>query len=667
MALKDDEKDDKDDSSPDSGPAATTPLPPPVEPPPTRTPGAGTRPSPAWVAGVWLASLVVVFIGERVLASTPPARWTATSIGLAGLLGMVGLRWRRVTRTKADARSTERSFALLATAGLLAVLLYFVTQEPLAGVFGISSMTPDARKRFETLAMNLWVSVILLSAVPQLFGQLALEPMRLAERVEWRRVKGAIASGLVVAMACVSATLATYAAGELGVRADFSYFRTARPSDSTVKTTQAMTQPLKVITFFPPVNEVRAEVHGYLRDLARRSKTVEIEEADRLASPKLARDLAVTTDGTIVLERGTEHQAITVPLGIVEARAKLKTLDSDFQKALVKVLKNRRVVYLTIGHGELNDTKLDEQSPGRSAAGFKELLERFNYGARDLGVAQGLATAVPDDASVVAVLGPTEPLAEQEILTLERYAARGGHVLFALEPEGRSNGERLAGMFGLKWNKDLLCDDRTFAVRRFNDSDHTIILTHRFSSHASVATLSRLGSRAVFFLGSGSLESAGGGSSFDFIARSLPSTFADKNGNFNLDSGEERTSYNLAAAIAKPVTQPGPAKEGKPEAQETRAVVIADGDALSDAALMNGSMANGNPQFLADILKWLGGEESSIGALADTGEDVKIEHTKQKDTLLFYGTIFGAPILVLALGLIYTRRVKNRMARRAAA
>jgi hypothetical protein len=143
----------------------------------------------------------------------------------------------------------------------------------------------------------------------------------------------------------------------------------------------------------------------------------------------------------------------------------------------------------------------------------------------------------------------------------------------------------------------------------------------------------------------------------------LPTTFADKNGNFKFDVGEERTTYNLAAAVSRPATQK---TDKKGDAAETRAVVIADADAVSDAALMNGSLANGNPQFIADILKWLGGEESSIGALADTGEDVKIAHTKQKDTLLFYGTIFGAPALILAAGLLYTRRVRSRLSRRAA-
>ena len=47
-----------------------------------------------------------------------------------------------------------------------------------------------------------------------------------------------------------------------------------------------------------------------------------------------------------------------------------------------------------------------------------------------------------------------------------------------------------------------------------------------------------------------------------------------------------------------------------------------------------------------DAIRWLGGEESFTGAISTT-EDVKIEHTKQKDLVLFYGTIFVVPSLVL--------------------
>ena len=66
-----------------------------------------------------------------------------------------------------------------------------------------------------------------------------------------------------------------------------------------------------------------------------------------------------------------------------------------------------------------------------------------------------------------------------------------------------------------------------------------------------------------------------------------------------------------------------------------------------------------NAILLIDAARWLGGEESFTGAIS-TAEDVKIEHTKQKDLVLFYSTIFGIPSLVLGLGLLVSRRGRTR-------
>jgi hypothetical protein len=41
---------------------------------------------------------------------------------------------------------------------------------------------------------------------------------------------------------------------------------------------------------------------------------------------------------------------------------------------------------------------------------------------------------------------------------------------------------------------------------------------------------------------------------------------------------------------------------------------------------------------------------------------VKIEHTKQKDLVLFYGTIFVVPAVVLGLGLLLSRRTRGKSA-----
>jgi len=90
---------------------------------------------------------------------------------------------------------------------------------------------------------------------------------------------------------------------------------------------------------------------------------------------------------------------------------------------------------------------------------------------------------------------------------------------------------------------------------------------------------------------------------------------------------------------------------------EMRAYVITDSDALTDFYLGN----NPNVLLVLDAIRWLGGEESYAGAISNT-EDVTIEHTKQKDLVWFYGTIFVVPFLVLGLGLVYGRRVRGKSA-----
>jgi hypothetical protein len=40
-------------------------------------------------------------------------------------------------------------------------------------------------------------------------------------------------------------------------------------------------------------------------------------------------------------------------------------------------------------------------------------------------------------------------------------------------------------------------------------------------------------------------------------------------------------------------------------------------------------------------------------------EDVRIEHSKQKDLAWFYSTIVGVPALVLGLGLVVARRARR--------
>jgi hypothetical protein len=240
------------------------------------------------------------------------------------------------------------------------------------------------------------------------------------------------------------------------------------------------------------------------------------------------------------------------------------------------------------------------------------------------------------------------------VSSLKRFADHGGKLLLCLDPDAKIDLAPLADIVGLTVSTAPLANDKVHMRRRFNDSDRLILATNRFSSHASVSTLSRVASRPVFFVGAAALDKKAGADpalKIDFAVRALPDTFNDDNGNFKFDApGEKRNTYALVAAVSKTTAVHDGAKK---RSDEMRAFVLGDADAVSDAAL-----GDANALLVADAAHWLTGEESFAGAMT-TAEDVRIEHTKQKDMLWFYGTIFGAPAVVLGFGLLYTRRIQR--------
>jgi hypothetical protein len=180
-----------------------------------------------------------------------------------------------------------------------------------------------------------------------------------------------------------------------------------------------------------------------------------------------------------------------------------------------------------------------------------------------------------------------------------------------------------------------------------------------------VSTLSRNAPQAaVIVSGSGSLDKADATTDkIDFTVRSMPGTFGDVNRNYRLEAPAERSSiYNMAAAVSRPSASSkkpdkpkGKDDKGPAEPDEMRAFVVADADVFSDLILPR---FGPNVYLFADAIRWLGGEESFAGE-AQSEEDVRIEHTRQEDLAWFYTTIFGAPALVLGVGLTVAQRSRR--------
>jgi hypothetical protein len=678
---------------------------------------AGTG-APGWLFTLYLAGLLLVGLGERVLSGLEKGAGFATALGVAAVVLATALRFSPKFKGQGERANIERLLALLSVLGLVALAVYYVTTDGGAERFGLSKLTTEKRDHAIELLRVVWVSLLALAVVPQIFAEVALRPMRRAERPEARRVKAAAMVGGALAMVAVYGSLLVYASGGIQKKWDYSYFKTSRPGESTVKIAKTLSEPIRVVAFFPEVNEVRSEVESYLKELAAASPKLKVEVRDRLLSPKLAKELRATQDGVVILSKGSATYTLTIGADIESARAKLKTLDRDFQEQLLKAVRSHKTVYFTVGHGEINDTpKGSAEKDGRTASIAKLLLQKQNVTVKDLGLGQGLGSDVPADADAVVVLGPNEGFSDEEIASLTRFADRGGHLLLALDPESSSglnlvgvqDAERapeaapespaapaaapsaapgkptpagsaaakapmapatpvpahvaaLVGITGLKYSPDLLANETNHIRVRNNDSDRTRLSSSSFSSHASVSTLSRNAPRAaVVFFGSGSLDKPQSlQGKVDFAVRTPSSTFNDANKNYKLDKDSEKTAvYNLAAAVSRPVAgaPPAPAKDEKAKDKKAESVEMRAFVTADVDAFSDLVLQNviGNQVLFVDAMRWLVGEESYSGQV-NTEEDVRIEHTKQQDLAWFYSTIFGIPGIVLGAGLFFRRR-----------
>ncbi|MBK9259638.1 MAG: Gldg family protein [Polyangiaceae bacterium] len=611
----------------------------------------------------FVVSLVLVFIGERLLGTIDTARMALSGLGVAGAIGTTALRFSLIAGHKdAERKRIERTLGIFSAVGLVSLGLYFIANTEVGrGLVGIADAAPDKRARFDGATTVAWIVLAGLSIAPIVFGEAALAPMRRAPRVEVRRIYAAAAAGLTLAFAAAYSALFTYAAGELEIKVDRSYFRTAKASESTKKIISSTTEPVEVRAFFPPLNDVGIEVDAYLADIAKGAPNFKYGFYDRLLYPQLAKDNKVTQDAVLVILKGPSRETLTLDKEMTKAASKLKSLDADFQKALLKAMKDARTAYVTVGHGEVNEGSTSA-AEGRSAKLLRRLLEGQNYSVKDLGMPQGLANDVPEDASLVIVHGPTQAFTPEEVSSLERYAARGGKLLIALDPEAKGDMGPLANIAGLAFDPTTLATtDQFFVPRHRNASDKANLITNRFSSHASVSTLSRVSARAVVLMPiPGSLEKKQTDAKVDFVLRSSAGTFGDKNGNFELDGDEKKATFNLGAAVSKPLGDDVNKDKVKGPA-ETRIFMLSDADCISDLAL---GFAETNQILFVDAVRWLNGDESYSGEIA-TPEDVRIQHTKQKDVFWFYGTIIGAPALLLGAGILVTRRTRRAVRRQA--
>jgi hypothetical protein len=596
-----------------------------------------------------LAGLCTIYVGQRILGPESGG----TPVGYLGLFLFAtagGLRLRAWNAAQGDVRGVEARL-LLGYAGMaVSVLLYALTTE--SGLQGLS-LTGDAATRVPTVLSVLWVSLLFVSLCATLFMELVYVRMPIPASVELRRVRAASHAGLSLGLATVFLLSLNYVATARDVRKDVSYFRTTEPGDGTKSMIAKLDKPVHAILFFRTGSDVVAQVRPYFEKLAASSKKLTFEVSDVALAPELAQKHKVRDNGQVLLLRGQgeEQKGEFFKIGneLTEARGALRRLDGSFQATFNKLVRPSRTLYLTVGHGERN-AKSSALPAAEGTSVMDEILRRLNLKTENLGLTQGLGNTVPEGASAVAIIGPTEPFLPEEANALLTYAQKGGKLFLMLEPGVDVGLAPLLTGLGIELLPGTVVSDTNHMRRAFNDSDRGIVFSNSYTSHPTVTTASRHQRElATVFVNGGALKgltlTKEPKPKVTFPLRSAREFWRDLNGNFQRDGEEKNETLNLMAAVTL----------GEKGDGEGRAVVLGDGDFITNKLANNA----GNMVLFVDTLAWLVGNEDLTGEVA-TEEDIAIEHSREQDKVWFYATTFGMPAPILVLGLWIGRRRRRR-------
>lgn len=487
---------------------------------------------------------------------------------------------------------------------------------------------------------------------------------------EPRRIQRSMYGWLICGLCLAVLSCLNYISVKKDIVSDWSYLKTAAPSEATLGVLAASKETIEVSTFYTKDNEVRSQIDSYFESLASKSDKINWKKFDKDLDPVEADEKKVSRNGQVIVELGGNRERIDTGMVLASARNTLRKFDAEFQKALLRVLDSKKTLYFTEGHGELTWSG-SPPSPLDSLKALESGLRGLNYDVKKLSLQTGLGSEMPSDAAAVVVVGPTSAFLVEEVETLRKYLMDGGRLFLLLDlgraavtgvpeiiNEGLKN-DPLLGLLsemGLSYKREPVANDQTFMRATKSPLDHWFIVTNNFGSHQSVSTLAKNDDRAeMLFFQSGHFEFLPKKDGWENVSdvRSFRGSYLDLNRNFKFDqSTEKEGTFHLVIAGSKKIPElaTGAEKVAEPEQKSTkekeaRIIAVADANIISDGLLQS----RANQLFMIDALNWLSGREAYSGEQSSE-EDVKIEHSKKEDILWFNSTILIMPLLVLGFG-----------------
>jgi ABC-type uncharacterized transport system involved in gliding motility auxiliary subunit len=395
---------------------------------------------------------------------------------------------------------------------------------------------------------------------------------------------------------------------------------------------QGLTGEVKVVVFYQ--RDQQSGFEDLLRQYASASSKFRYEFYNLDRNPGKAKQYGITTDGAAVVEYEGKRKVYPY------------CTEENITNGIISLVQKRiRRVYFLQGQGEHSPEDTDQRKGYSTIA---SALAMENYESKTLLLLH--QRAVPPDAAVLVVSGPTQDLTEGELALISDYLKQGGKALFMVDPYTAPTLVSFLSSYGIILGNDTVVDQES---RIFGGDYLSPIIgsyrKHEITRNFEGATIMPL-VRSVDVK-----EELNPEVDVKTLARSGPESYAKtdrkmiEEGHLDFEKGKDRKGPVPVMTVA---TIPA-AREGS----EAARIAVFGGSTFASNLYVN---LLGNKDLFLNTVNWLVGEEKLISIRPKEKQVYPFSFfflTDSQMRIIFWTSVIIQPVLVLFIGLIiYARR-----------
>ena len=391
--------------------------------------------------------------------------------------------------------------------------------------------------------------------------------------------------------------------------------------------------PVEITSYASPQSDLRQTVAGFLQRYQAVKPDLRLRFVDPQQDPAAMRELGITVDGALIIRYGQREQRLD------------ELSERSLTNALERLIRGSdRMVAFVTGDGE-------RRADGKANADMGTFMAQLeSRGMRAVPLNFSQVSAVPEHTDLVVLASPTVALPPGAVQALVDYVQRGGNLLWLTEPANDTLGlDPLASVLGVHVLPGVLVDGSGAALglhdpRIITRGDYPaqaitrgFTFTTLFPQASALAQVSQRDWAVAPFLRSGPQS----WTEFQPIANDTTSDIR-----FDAAAGELKGPLDFGLALSR--LSPSPDKS------EQRAVVIGDGDFLSNTFLGNG----GNRALGERVFDWLLGDDKLVDLPSRGAPDRLLQISQGGLNAISVGFLIVLPLLLLLIGgaIVWRRR-----------